>query len=66
MYSPSVTTDEPAKIGTALKNCLSMYPQDATYHDILIEADGKPNEQDFENALPEVVLIELTKMEVGS
>ncbi len=64
-YSATVATDEPAKISLALKNCLTLYPQDASYHDIALEDDGRLNERDFENALSEVVLIELTPMEVG-
>ena len=63
---PVVVTDDPVRIGAALKNCLSLYPQDSAYHDISIDPDGSPNDKDFEQALPNVVLIELTRQSSGT
>ena len=60
-FVPTVVQDDPEKIAVALRHCLALFPQDAAYHDISMQADGNPNEQDFENALSEVVLIELAE-----
>ena len=64
-YNSQLTTDDSERIGDALRRCLSIFPQDAVYHDIAINSDGSLNDLDFENALPSVVLIELTKTKGG-
>lgn len=58
-YQAVVTTDDSLRIGTALTRCLELYPQDAVYHDISIGPEGMPDHEDIENALANVVLIEL-------
>ncbi len=58
-YKSSVIIDDPERVGGALRNCLSSYPQDAVYHAIAVRSDGSIDEGDFQNALADVVLIEL-------
>ena len=62
-YMAKVTTDNTQQISAALARCLELFPQDAVYHDISLDRDGSPNRQDFERALPDVVLIELTRVD---
>ena len=64
-YQSHLIIDDSARIGAALHRCLSHYPQDAVYHDITIDSDGSLNSDEFENALPNVVLIELSKTKGG-
>ena len=61
IYHAQLIIDDSVRIGEALRSCLARYPQDAVYHDIAVDSDGRPNNDDFESALPNVVLIELTK-----
>jgi deazaflavin-dependent oxidoreductase (nitroreductase family) len=52
--------DDPVRIRPALRTCLDQFPQDAAYHNIGLLKDGSLDESDFESALPDVVLIELS------
>jgi deazaflavin-dependent oxidoreductase (nitroreductase family) len=61
-YQSQLIIDDAERIGAALQRCLSLYPQDAAYHDITMGSDGNPNSDEFENALSNVVLIELIKI----
>ena len=61
--SATTYVDDPVRIRTALRTCLDQFPQDAAYHNITLSKDGTADETDFESALPDVVLIELTLQE---
>ena len=56
----STYVDDPVRIRPALRTCLVQFPQDAAYHSIRLLKDGSPDESEFESALPDVVLIELS------
>jgi deazaflavin-dependent oxidoreductase (nitroreductase family) len=59
-FKADVVTNEPTRIRQALLDCLDLYPQDAVYHDIRMDPDRKPINEDVERELSNVVLIEFT------
>lgn len=61
-YTPQVTVDDPEKIAAALRHCLSLFPQDAVYHDMTFESKGVLDEAVFDRELPNVVLVTFTKI----
>lgn len=59
-YTAEVITDDLQRISPALAENIRLFPQDAAYHNVRLQKDGTPIEEDFEKALPETVLVELT------
>lgn len=59
-YTADVITDDLQRISPALAENLRLFPQDAPYHNVRLKKDGSPIAEDFEKALPETVMVELT------
>ncbi len=59
-YKAEVITDDLQRISPALAENIRLFPQDAPYHNVRLNKDKSPVPEDFEKALPETVLVELT------
>lgn len=59
-YHAEVITDDLQRISPALAENIRLFPQDAPYHNVRLNKDRTPVAEDFEKALPETVLVELT------
>lgn len=50
--------DDPQRVGAALRGFLTQVPRDAGYHDVRLDASGRPDEADLERAAAHTVLVE--------
>ena len=57
-YRAEAIHDEPAKIREALQHYLSVFPQDAAYHEIRLTRDRQPVPEDLDRASRNSVVVE--------
>ena len=57
-YRACVLTDEPDTIRNYLQKLINLYPQDAVYHQIDLDARKVPDQSQLENALSSAVVVE--------
>jgi deazaflavin-dependent oxidoreductase (nitroreductase family) len=56
-YQAEVITEAPDKIGLALREFLSQFPQDAPYYDVGLTSDRNPVDTDLERAAARTVWV---------
>jgi len=61
-YRAQAVYEDPEKVAKWLKHYLSVYPQDAAYHDIRLNKDGSLVAEDFERAVQHAVVVESTPL----
>lgn len=62
-YATRVLIDDPEKLRAELIEYLNKYPEDAVYHDVRLDANGKPLESDIDLSAPNAVVIYATPSE---
>lgn len=62
-YATRVLIDDVEKLKAELKGYLNKYPEDAVYHDVRLDSNGKPLESDIDLCAPNAVVIYATPAE---
>ncbi len=57
-YHADIITEDSQRLREAFQSYLSIFPQDADYHDIRLDANNQPLAEDFDRALQSLVLME--------
>lgn len=62
-YSTRVLIDDPENLRAELHEYLNKYPEDAVYHDVRLDSNGKPLESDITLSAPNAVVVYATPAE---
>lgn len=57
-YRTEVIEDDPPRIRAALERYLSVFPEDAVYHDVGLDESRRPKPEDLDRAAREAVVVE--------
>ena len=57
-YRTQVIEDDPATIGRLLADYFDVFPEDAAYHDVKLDASGKPDPDELARAAQHAIVVE--------
>ncbi len=65
-YRPEVIAGKPDVVESLLTTYFAIFPQDADYHEVGLDATGKPLPEDLKRASEEAVVVEMRRLGDGA